>query len=101
MQHICGEPRLLGSVLIEQGAATLADVELALKTQIETGDRLGKILVELGLVCSPALARAVAGQAGVELEHEHGFGTGLRSEIERWHGYRRAPGVGSTLGEGE
>lgn len=95
---ICGERRLLGSVLIEQGAATIDDVELALNTQTETGGRLGEILVRLGLVCRPALARAVAGQAGVELEQERGFGTGLWSEIERRHGYRRSRGAPAVRG---
>ena len=89
MDQICGERALLGKVLVEQGAVDDGEIEFALRTQVETGERLGKILVDLGLVCRPALARALAGQSGVELREERGFGTGLRARIERRHGYRR------------
>jgi hypothetical protein len=89
MKKTCGERSLLGEVLVEQGAVNDGEVELALRTQVETGERLGKILVDLGLVCRPALARALAGQSGVELHEERGFGTGLRAQIERRHSYRR------------
>ncbi len=89
MHHICGERPLLGTVLLEQGAVRDDELELALQAQAETGERLGEILVELNLVCRPALDRAVAGQSGVELEQERGYGTGLRAEIERRHRGRR------------
>ncbi len=89
MDKISGERALLGRVLVEQGAVNDGEVEFALRTQVETGERLGKILVDLGLVCQPALARALAGQSGVELREQRGFGTGLRAQIERRHGYRR------------
>jgi hypothetical protein len=93
MDRNCGERPLLGSVLLEQGAARDDDIELALKAQSETGELLGEILIELELVCRPDLDRAVAGQSGVELENERGFGTGLRAEIERRHrGRRGLPG---------
>jgi hypothetical protein len=89
MDKICGKRALLGRVLVEQGAVDDGEFEFALRTQLETGERLGTILVDLGLVCRPALARALAGQSGVELGEERGFGTGLRAQIERRHGYRR------------
>ena len=89
MDNVCGEGALLGRVLVEHGAVDDGEVESALRTQVETGERLGKILVDLGLVCRPALARALAGQSGVELPEERGFGTGLRAQIELRHGYRR------------
>jgi hypothetical protein len=85
MHQTCGERRLLGTVLVEQGAVRNGDIEVALRTQVETGKRLGETLVELGLICRPALQRALAGQAGVELEQDDGLGSGLRSRIERWH----------------
>jgi hypothetical protein len=89
MRHTCGKQPLLGTLLVEHGAVRADDVELALNTQLETGKRLGDTLVELGLVSRPALARALAGQSGVELEEERGFGMGLRARIEGWHLARR------------
>jgi len=90
------DPRaLLGAVLVEQGMVSGGDVERALDAQAESGKRLGEILVDLGLLCRPQLDRAVAGQTGVELEQEAGYGAGLRAAIERRHGYRRAFGLQS------
>jgi len=89
MHHICGERPLLGTVLLEQGAVRDDDIELALETQAETGERLGEILLQLSLVCRPALDRAVASQSRVQLEQERGYGTGLRAAIERRHRGRR------------
>jgi hypothetical protein len=51
-------------VLVEQGALNDGEVEFALRTQVETGEGLGKILVDLGLVCRPALARPLPGNRG-------------------------------------
>ena len=89
MHYNCGERPLLGTVLLQQGAVRDDDIELALTAQTETGERLGEILVELNLVSRPALDRAVAGQSGVELDEERGYGTGLRAQIERRHRGRR------------
>ena len=89
MHHNCGRPPLLGAVLLGQGALLNDDLERALTAQAESGDRLGEILIELDLLSRPALDRAVAFQAGVVLEHEGGYGTGLRAEIERRHRGRR------------
>ena len=47
------------------------------------------LLVRLGLICRPELDRAMAQEAGAELEEESGFGTGLCAAIERQHGWRR------------
>jgi hypothetical protein len=89
MHQNCGERPLLGRVLLEQGAVRDDDLELALKAQTENGALLGEILVDLNLVSRPDLHRAVAGQSGVELEEERGYGFGLRAEIERRHRGRR------------
>jgi hypothetical protein len=84
-----GERPRLGRVLVEQGVVNERELELALRTQVETGEPLGKILVDLRLVSRPALDRALAGQSGVQLDEERGFGTGLRAEMERRHSYQR------------
>jgi hypothetical protein len=85
-----GTQPLLGAVLVQQGEVTREEVEKALATQVENGERLGKILLEWSAVSSPALDRALAQQNGVELHLEGGFGTGLRAAIERRHRLRRA-----------
>ena len=72
MHHICGERPLLGTLLLEQNAVREDDLELALRARPQNGERLGEILVELELLCRPALDRAVASQSGVELEEERG-----------------------------
>jgi hypothetical protein len=89
MHQDCGERPKLGRMLLEQGALSDDELELALKVQIENGEMLGEILVDLNLVSRPDLHRAVAGQSGVELDQERGYGSGLRAEIERRHRGRR------------
>ncbi len=64
-------------------------LDQALTAQEQTGERLGETLVELGLICRPELDRAVAWQAGTQIDEESGFGTGLRAALERRHRYRR------------
>ena len=86
---VTGRP-LLGAVLVADRAVDKTDVYQALREQIETREPIGEILVGLGLICRPQLHRALARQAGVELRERTGFGTGLRSEIERRHEIRRA-----------
>jgi hypothetical protein len=75
----------LGMLLIESGLLTDEELEHALALQAESGKLLGEILVTSGLVTKIELARALARQYGVELEEEGGYGSGLRSEIERRH----------------
>lgn len=89
MHDNCGDRPLLGSVLVAQGAVDGNEVDKALTVQAESGERLGETLLELGLICRPELDRAVARQAGAELDEESGYGTGLRAAIERRHRYRR------------
>jgi hypothetical protein len=81
--HIAWRP--LGQLLVEQGMLTSSELEQALGKQQETGKRLGETIVELGFVSGPELANALAAQYGIELTTEQGFGTGLRSEIQRRH----------------
>ena len=84
------ERHLLGTVLVAEHAADEADVYCALREQLESRRPIGEILVGLGLICRPQLDRALAHQAGLELDERTGFGTGLRVEIERRHEIRRA-----------
>ncbi len=84
------ERHLLGTVLVAERAVDESGVYRALREQIETRKPIGEILVRLGLICRPQLDRALAHQAGRELDERTGFGTGLRGEIERRHEIRRA-----------
>ncbi|MGH3071795.1 MAG: hypothetical protein ACRDNB_05940 [Gaiellaceae bacterium] len=81
--HIAWRP--LGRLLVEQGLLTGEELELALAKQQQTGLRLGETIVKCGFVSGPQLASALAAQYGIELTTEKGFGTGLRSEIQRRH----------------
>ncbi len=85
--HITWRP--LGRLLVEQGLLDADELELALAKQQLTGRRLGETLVDCGFVSGPQLASALAAQYGLELTTEHGFGTGLRSEIQRRHEHDR------------
>ena len=89
MQATWSDQPLLGSVLVEQGVLENDDVEEAVRAQLGSGERLGEVLVGLGLICRPELDRAIATQSGLELEEERGFGSGLRAAIERRHRDRR------------
>lgn len=75
----------LGVLLIEQGVLGQQEVEWALAQQVKSGRKLGEILIERDLLSRPYLARVLAEQAGVALEDEGGFGSGLRALIERRH----------------
>ena len=77
--------RPLGRLLVEQGLLTSDELEQALALQQHTGERLGETIARCGFVSGPELASALAAQYGIELTTEKGFGTGLRSEIQRRH----------------
>jgi uncharacterized coiled-coil protein SlyX len=81
--HIAWRP--LGQLLVERGLLTGAELEHALAKQQQTGKRLGATIVECGFVSGPELESALSAQYGIELTTEKGFGTGLRSEIQRRH----------------
>lgn len=93
--HIAWRP--LGQLLVEQGMLTSSELEQALARQQESGKRLGETIVELGFVSGPELANALAAQYGIELITEKGFGTGLRSEIQRRHEHDRRGAVPLTV----
>ena len=75
----------LGALLIEQGLLGQKDLDWALGEQATSRRKLGEILIERDLISRPLLARVLAQQAGVELDGEGGFGSGLRALIERRH----------------
>jgi hypothetical protein len=85
----CGQRPLLGSVLKQQGVLRDGDVELALDAQTVSDRPLGEVLVELGFISRPTLARALAAQSGIQLEEDVSFGSGLRARIEGFHLARR------------
>jgi type II secretion system protein E len=55
----------LGSLLVEHGEITRDDLELALLEHHKTGQRLGELLLRMGLVDEEALQRALAEQLGI------------------------------------
>jgi hypothetical protein len=78
-----GQWRQLGTVLVEAGLLTESQLASALEDQQRTGRKLGEIIVDRGFVSSAAIANALAEQHGRVLKTEYGFGTGLRSLIDR------------------
>ena len=97
MARSAGDTAPLGMLLIEHGVLEEHQVDGALVAQQQRGGRLGEILLERGLVSRPLLARVLARQAGVVLEAEGGFGSGLRELIERRH-LARSGGRGRQAG---
>jgi peptidoglycan hydrolase CwlO-like protein len=89
--------RPLGRLLVEQGLLTDDELELALAKQVQTGKRLGETIVECGFVSRPDLSNALASQYGIDLQTESGFGTGLRSQIQRRHENERGRGFRPAL----
>jgi hypothetical protein len=75
----------LGVLLRAHGVLDESEVDRALADQERSGGQLGQILLEQGLISRPLLDRVLAQQAGIVLEAEAGFGTGLRGLIERRH----------------
>ena len=75
----------LGALLVESGVVAEVEIDRALAAQKDGGGQLGEILLQRGLISRPLLDRTLARQAGVVLEAEHGFGSGLRALIERRH----------------
>jgi hypothetical protein len=64
--------RPLGRVLVDGGYLEQAELEKALEIQRERGGRLGEILIARGSMTGQSLARALAEQHGVDLDHSDG-----------------------------
>ena len=58
-------PKKLGELLIDAGALTRDQLEIALAHQKRTGERLGSALVDLGIADDETISRAIASQVGV------------------------------------
>jgi len=60
-------PRIepIGEILVAQGAVTREQLAQALDIQRQSGGRLGRVLVEMGVLGERQLARAVAQQVGL------------------------------------
>jgi exonuclease VII small subunit len=69
-------PRL-GRVLVDAGLLSDEQLQAALAEQTSTGRRLGEIVVERGYMSGPALANALATQHGGVVRTEYGLATGL------------------------
>jgi len=61
--------KLLGERLIESGLITPDQLDLALREQKRTGDRIGEILVNLGFVTQELISSVLASEAGVTFVH--------------------------------
>ena len=57
----------LGEILLERGKIEAEDLERALELQKERGDKLGKILVDMGLLAQRDVLAALSDQLGVPL----------------------------------
>ena len=89
-------------MLVDRGLLTEGELEQVLAEQKETGRRLVEIIVDQGFISGPTLALTLAEQWGVELTSDEGFGTGLRTEIQRRHeGERRRRPVLRAVDEEE
>ena len=63
----------LGEILIERGKLDSAGLERALRLQQESGERLGALLVTLGIVAQRDVAEALASQLGLPLVDASGY----------------------------
>ncbi len=63
----------LGEILIERGKLDAANLERALRLQQESGDRLGALLVTLGVVAQRDVSEALAAQLGLPLVEAAGY----------------------------
>src|SRR6202044_4248357 len=57
----------LGEILLERGKIEAEDLDRALELQQERGDKLGKILVDMGLIAHRDVLTALSDQLGLPL----------------------------------
>lgn len=69
--------RQLGTIMVEEGFLTPAQLEYAIAEQHRSGKPIGQVLVELGLASAGAVANALAEQHGGLLRTEFGISAGL------------------------
>ena len=63
----------IGEILIARGKLDAANLERALRLQQESGDRLGALLVTLGVVAQRDVSEALAAQLGLPLVEAAGY----------------------------
>ena len=63
----------LGEILVERGKLDASGLERALRLQQESGERLGALLVTLGLTAQRDVAEALAAQLGLPLVDAKGY----------------------------
>ena len=63
----------IGEILVERGRLDAGGLERALRVQQETGEKLGNLLVTLGLVAQRDVAEALASQLGLPLVEAAGY----------------------------
>jgi general secretion pathway protein E len=63
----------IGEILIERGKLDAAGLERALRLQQESGDKLGALLVTLGVVAQRDVSEALAAQLGLPLVEAAGY----------------------------
>jgi hypothetical protein len=73
-----GIRRQLGTILVDEGFLTTAQLDEAIAEQHRSSKPLGQVLVELGLASAGAVANALAEQHGGLLKTEFGVSGGLR-----------------------
>ena len=56
----------LGQILVDAGTITAEKLDMALREQSQTGEKLGMTLQRLGICSEKEIAKVLAGQAGVE-----------------------------------
>ena len=79
MEAAASSWRRLGRLLVEDGLITEDQLDEALENQVRTRRLLGDIVVELGYVAPDDVQRALANQAALATGERAAFGTGLRS----------------------
>lgn len=80
--HEAPPPRpRLGQVLLRNGYISDEDINRALAVQARSGKLLGEILVEQGAVSRPIVTRALEEQNGGRGGQEHGLFSGLRNAL--------------------
>lgn len=80
--HAAPPPRpRLGQVLLRNGYVSDEDINRALAAQARSGKLIGEILVEQGAVSRPIVTRALEEQNGASGEQEQGLFSGLRNAL--------------------
>ncbi len=72
----------LGEILLERGKIQPEDIERALELQLERGDKIGKIMVDMGLIAQRDMLGALSDQLGVPLISIEGAAPAAAPELE-------------------